>query len=422
MELSAYEKQMLEGGHGEAKRIAMSVLYEMGCLFGAERMIPVTCAHIDGCSYAAVWDGGLEFAEKLAAAGGKVAVPTTLNITSRDIRCWRDFRNPVGFAKKCARMEQAYIGMGCIPSWTCAPYQYCGVIPSFGEHVAWAESNAVNYVNSVIGARSERYGDLVDICCAIAGHVPELGLHITENRAGTLLFDFSKVDPAWWNDTSAYAAAGYFVGNAANNEVPVLDNIKASPNHEDLKALSAAAASSGPVGLFHVVGATPEAPTLTAALQGMQPKRITSVTMHDMETAFGQLTSASITDSAQVAVDLVVTGCPHLSYTEAVRLLGYMGDQPVCEGVAFWIQTNDTVYHMLQRTGVLEKLQALGVDFMRDGCLLNQPTGEAWGFKNIVTNSGKMAHYAPGNVGANVYFRCMEDLVRCAISGKVQIV
>ena len=150
MKLNTYEQEMLSGKHGEAKRVAMKILSRMGEIYGAEEMISVESAHIDGCSYSAVWDAGLDFAEKMEKLGGQVAVPTSLNITSRDIREWEKFQVPVGFAKKCERMENAYINMGCIPTWTCSPYQY-GNVPRFGTHIAWAESNAVIYANSILG-------------------------------------------------------------------------------------------------------------------------------------------------------------------------------------------------------------------------------------------------------------------------------
>lgn len=398
--------------------MAMAVLYKMGEIFGAEDMIPVSCAHIDGCSYAAVWDGGLEFAEKLAESGGRVAVPTTLNITSRDINDWKSFRIPAEFSEKCRRMEQAYYDMGCIPTWTCAPYQYSGVIPSFGSQVAWAESNAVNYVNSVIGARSERYGDLVDICCALAGRVPRLGLHITENRAATMVFDFHSVSPSLLREPAHFAAVGYYIGGMTGQAVPALDRMPVPVSQEDLKALSAAAASSGPVGLFHVVGTTPEAPTLQAATQGKNPRQVVPVTDADIEQAYAQLTNTNETGDV-VEIDLAVTGCPHLSYSQAVKVAELLAGRKVRQGVAFWIQTNDSVYNLLERTGHLSRLRESGVQIMRDGCLMNQPTGPQWGFRNIVTNSGKMAHYAPGNVGANVYFRELGQLVESAVTGRL---
>lgn len=418
MRLNSREKAMLHGEHGEAVQLAMSILQAIGEIGGAEEMVEVACAHIDGCSYYAVFDSGLEFAQKLVALGGRVAVPTTLNITSRDIRNGEYFKNPPDFLEKNRQMEEAYYRLGCIPTWTCAPYQYAGVIPSFGQHVAWAESNAVNYVNSVIGARSDRYGDLVDICCAIAGRVPLQGLHLTKNRAASIVFDFTAVDARLLEETSYFAAAGYLVGNETGMRVPVVTGMRHA-THEDLKAFSAAAAASGPVGLFHVEGVTPEAPTLAAATQGKSPETWVKVTDDILLGAYAQLSSAA-QRSGEVDVDLVVIGCPHVSYSEIVRLMELMEGRTVSPNVEFWLQTNDTVYHLLARTALLEKVLASGIRIMRDGCLLNQPMG-MWGFKIVVTNSGKMAHYAPGNLNADVYFRDMRQCAQSAVSGKLQL-
>ncbi|NPV70385.1 MAG: DUF521 domain-containing protein [Firmicutes bacterium] len=322
MNLNRLEQDMLEGKRGEAVRLAMSIITTMGELYGATRMIPVTQAHIDGCSYAAVWDAGLEFAEKLAALGARVAVPTTLNITARDIEDWRQFRIPEDHALACERMEAAYHAMGCIPTWTCAPYQYA-LAPGFGQQIAWAESNAINFANSVLGARTHRYGDLVDICCAIAGRVPEFGLHLKENRAGQVLIRFEGIEASVWNDNSIYAAAGYLAGEIAGERVPVLDGLPASTTHENLKALSAASASSGAVGLFHVVGVTPEAPSLDEAFQGRRPAETVVVDGASLRSATRSLTSIREGGSrtAGEAVDLVIVGCPHSSYMEVESVL-----------------------------------------------------------------------------------------------------
>ena len=172
MKLSPYEEELLAGKKGEAARMAMEIIVRLGELYGAEELIPISQAHIDGGLYTAVGEAGLDFAEKLHRLGGRVVVPTSMNATSRDIACWSEQRVKADFAEKNRRMEQAYLSMGVVPTWTCTPYQ-AGLVPRFGEQLAWAESNAIVFVNSVIGARTERYGDYTDICCAITGRVPK---------------------------------------------------------------------------------------------------------------------------------------------------------------------------------------------------------------------------------------------------------
>ncbi len=418
MYLTTYEQELLDGVHGEGSRMAMTILYRLGEIYHAKRMIPVTTAHIDGCSYSAVWDAGLEFAERLARLGAKVAVPTTLNITSRDIRAWKEFRLPPDFAEKCARVERAYETMGCVPTWTCAPYQY-GNTPSFGEQVAFAESNVVNYANSVLGARTQRYGDLVDICCAIIGRVPELGLHIKENRRAEVLYDVSLVKPARFKDPEGFAVLGYLVGGDVGDQVPVVDGAPGGITHEHLKAFSAASAASGSVGLFHVTGYTPEAPTLEEATQGQPVKRRVEVTEEMLDRAAASLSQGlRREENAGRRVDLVLLGCPHLSYGETLRMLELFAGRKPAEGVAVWIQTADAVESLLDRTGLTEKIRGMGIRMMRDSCILNQPSA-VWGFRIMVTNSGKMAHYAPGHVGAEVFFQSMDECVEIAVRGEL---
>jgi predicted aconitase len=179
MRLTDEEKSILDGKQGEAARIALSVLVDLGKVFGAEELMKVSQVHIDTTVY--MVDAGLEFAERLADLGGKVAVPTSLNSSAIDLRRWKEYRVPPEIISKHQRLAEAYLKMRGIPTWTCAPYQN-GIIPRFGEQIAWGESNAIAFANSIIGARTNRYADLMDICAAIIGKVPKFGLHLTENR------------------------------------------------------------------------------------------------------------------------------------------------------------------------------------------------------------------------------------------------
>lgn len=174
MELTQIEQEMLDAKHGKGLQLAMEVLVKMGTLYGAKRFIPVKNAHIDASAYTTIWDAGIDFVEHLVSNGARTAVPTTINALTRDIRDWKRFAITDRYAMKSARLEKAYMQLGVIPTWTCAPYQSINA-PRFGECVAWSESNAVGYVNSVLGARTERLPDLVDVCCAVAGRVPEYG-------------------------------------------------------------------------------------------------------------------------------------------------------------------------------------------------------------------------------------------------------
>lgn len=412
MQLTKKEEAALSGEIGEGVRMAFSILYELGKLYGAKRFIPISQAHIDGCAYTTVWDAGTEFVEKLCENGARVSVPATLNITARDIPSWRKFKIPEELSEKSRRLENAYLRLGCIPTWSCAPYLF-GNVPHFGQDVAWAESNAVNYVNSVIGARTNRYGDLVDICCAIAGLVPEFGLHMPENRAGQLLFKLNGFDENLFHDSSTYAVLGYLIGRISGDKIPVIEGLPKFATHDDLKALSAAAAASGAVAMFHAVGVTPEAPTLKAAFMGKFPEDIIDITPDILKEERRILTCAD-DDKA----GLVVLGCPHASYMELEQVHKMLSGRHVKKGVEFWIQTSNSVRTLASRNGLLQALESLGVSILQDSCINNFDI-KAWGFATIITNSAKMAHYAPGNTGVKVIFQNTTECVEAAVNGEV---
>ncbi len=408
LKLSSVDKDFLEGKKGESARIAMEVLIDLAEAYGASKLIDIKQAHIDGCTFAATGQAGLEFAEKLAEGGGKVRVPTTLNITARDIQRWEYFKVPESFSAKSAAMEKAYIQLGCIPIWTCAPYQQ-GNIPRFGEHIAWAESNAINFANSVLGARTARYGDFADICAALTGRTPYIEYHLTENRRGQYLFRFHGLGNKN-HSTAFYAAIGYLIGKMTGNMVPVLEGIPVDITFDQLKALSAASASSGAVGLFHVIGVTPEAQTAEMAFQGKEPLTVADVSYNDVVKTAKGLTGN------RTNVDLVAVGCPHFSYQEVVMTLKLLKSRKIAKGIQFWINTNQGTEFLLKKTGIWDEIQKSGARLTTDTCILNWPL-DNWDFKTMMTNSGKFAHYAPAQTGLDVIFGSLKTCVETAITG-----
>ncbi|MBI2468824.1 MAG: aconitase X catalytic domain-containing protein, partial [Candidatus Rokubacteria bacterium] len=312
MELTRDEQAWLDGRAGEATRLALALVVRVGELFGADRLLPVTQAHIDACLYTN--DAGLEFAERLAALGARVRVPTTLNVTARDIRRWQAFRVPPDWAEKSRRLEAAYQALGCLPTWTCAPYEQ-GLVPRFGQQVAWGESNAVAYVNTVIGARTNRYADFLDAACAITGRAPAFGLHLDRPRRGRLLVRLDDIPGALRGHPSFYPVLGYLVGAIAGERVPVLEGVPPTVRSADLKAFCAAGATSGALALAHVVGVTPEAPTREAAFQGESPEETVAVTLGELRRVRARLSPAPVE-----GVDFVKLGCPHLSLAEAAEV------------------------------------------------------------------------------------------------------
>src|SRR3954468_13118173 len=266
---------MANGDGGPAQALAVSILVRMADVYGATELMDISQAHIDTTIY--LGDATLEFAERLASLGAKVAVPTSLNVSGVDECGWKDWAVKPEWAAKAARQMLAYERMGAVPTGACAPYQ-THMRPVFGQQIAWGESNAISFANSVIGARTERYPDLLDICCAITGRVPAVGLHLDENRAGQLLLRLTDVPAALQEDDQFFAVLGHLVGKLAEDRIPVIDGVHVRPLEDHLKAFSAAVASSGRVALFHIVGVTPEAPSVDAAFQGRQPGQIVDIT------------------------------------------------------------------------------------------------------------------------------------------------
>jgi len=409
--LSDRDSEMLDGKHGGGARLAMSIIVRMAEVYGASELMDVTQAHIDACGLLS--EAGLQFSETLAARGAKVSIPTTLNMGPLDLQNWKQFGVPEDFAARAIRQAKAYTEMGCIPTWTCAPYQGY-LTPRFGQQIAWGESNAIVYANSVLGARTNRYGDYIDICAAITGRVPKCGLHLKPNRKGQILLRLVGFEPNELRDDDFYPAFGHLLGSLAGDKIPVIEGLPALATTDQLKALGAAAASSGAVALFHAVGVTPEAGTLSQALQGDEPERIIDIQPSDVEAAAADLSTAE--EGAKL--DLVVLGCPHFSFAEFRQLAELIRAENATAQVEFIVITSTQAHSLLLRSDLLDVLMAFGVGITLDTCPFHTPmiSPET---KVIMTNSGKCAYYAPGELGVQVAFGSTADCVRSAVEGRV---
>jgi predicted aconitase len=409
LELSDDDRAMLAGDRGGAARIAMGVIVEMAGVAEATRLIDVTSAHIDGGLYHG--RAGLDWAEKLVSAGARVVVPTTLNVSSLDLIHPNLFRGEPAVAAAARRLMDCYIAMGCSPSWTCAPYLFPDR-PSFGEQIAWAESNAIVFVNSVLGARTERYGDFIDICAAITGRVPDAGLHRDEHRRGQVLFTLDGVPRRLMELDVFWPVLGHLVGGVAGTRVPVIDGLHRA-SEDQLKAFGAAAASSGAVAMFHAVGITPEAPTLRDAFGGRSPEETMAVTADALIRARDSLTTFGGRDITGVSL-----GTPHFSIAEFAALIPLIEDVRIHPSIEFYVSTNRFVLEELERRGWAETCAAAGIQIVVDTCtyitpILKRERGV------VMTNSAKWAYYAPGNVGVEVVFGSTAECVRSAAAGRV---
>lgn len=401
---------MLAGDAGPATQLAMRIVCRMAPLYGAGSLLPVTCAHIDGVILAG--QAGLDFAERLADLGGHVSVPTTLNVMSMDRERWRELGQEPAYADRARRMGQAYLRMGAAPTFTCAPYQTAAA-PVFGEQIAWSESNAVAFANSVIGARTNRYGDFLDICCAITGRVPASGLHLDEPRRATVVIELDPLPATLVQRDDFYPILGYLIGPRLGDLVGIVTGLDAQPSDDQLKALLAAAASSGSVALLHLEGITPEAPTLSAALGGRNPARRVRISLESLKQA-----RAALTTAAGRFVDVVAFGSPHCSLAEARQLASLMAGRRAAPRVEVFVTTSRAVRDLLARSGELAILEAFGARVTADTCIVVAPLirPEA---RVLMTNSAKYAHYGPGLLGVDSVFGTTEECVDSAVAGTI---
>jgi hypothetical protein len=344
--------------------------------------------------------------------GARVAVPTTLNVGGVDECGWKEWAVSPEWAAKAARQMLAYERMGAVPTWTCAPYQ-TRMRPSFGQQIAWGESNAIAFANSVIGARTERYPDLLDICCAITGRAPAAGLHLTPNRAGQLLLRLVGIPEALQRDDQFFAVLGHLVGKHAEDRIPVVDGVLIDPPEDHLKAFAAAVASSGRVGLFHIVGITPEAPSLDAAFQGPAPEAAIEITMADLRSARDELTTADGDD-----LDMVILGSPHFSIAEFKELAPLVTAQRRHPRVRFLVTSSRLMRELAHEAGVLAPILKFGAEITLDTCILTSPMLPPE-IKTLMTNSAKYAYYAPSLLNTRVTFGSLADCVRSAVEGRV---
>ncbi|MGN8023319.1 aconitase X [Phyllobacterium sp. 22229] len=408
LELTAEQRAIANGARGEGAAMALRIVAATARLMGAPSLIPIASAHIDGALYHG--DSGTLFAEKLVEGGARVAVRATLNVGSLDLTgCSKNRLEPHerGMAR---RMMDAYRTLGCEPTWTCAPYQ-AGHRPAYGSDVAWGESNAVVFCNSVFGARTNRYGDFLDIACAIAGCAPYYGFHRPENRRAKIVFDVSALDAEFLASETAWPILGSLYGREMGDAVGVVAGIKRHPGEDALKAFGAAAASAGAVGLFHVAGVTPEAPDLAAALQHQAPETVIKVTSDMITDSRRRLSTAAGAES----IHAVAIGSPHLSSAEFDRLERLIAGRRL--HVPLYACTGRHALAALESSGKRLILEQSGVIIVADTCVVVTPILPDIDNAVLMTNSGKFAHYAPGNTGYGVIYGSMAECVESAVTG-----
>ncbi len=406
LQLTQQDRDRLDGAEGPAVALALRIVAGTARMLGAETLLDIASAHIDGCLYHG--PAGTLFAEELVAQGGRACVPATLNVGALDLVHAGRVRLDAESAALARRQMAAYETLGCRPSWTCAPYQ-AGHRPMLGQDVAWGESNAVAFCNSVLGARTERYGDFLDICAAISGRAPRTGLHRPENRVATILIDATALNPALLAEDAFYPVLGAWLGRRVGSAIAAIDGLPCGLAEDRLKALGAAAASTGAVGLFHVIGVTPEAPDRMTAFGGTPPAETIRLDGAMLETARRTLSTTS-----GGRIDAVAIGSPHLSLAECRRLLELLDGRRAA--LPFYACTGRHVVDALgeDRAALLRA----GVTLVADTCIVVTPILPPPGGV-LLTNSGKFAHYAPTLTGWDVQFGSLGDCVESAVAGRL---
>lgn len=408
MKLTEKEQKMLDGDFGDGTKLAMEILVEVGSVFDATRLIPVESCHIVLSTYKSIFDAGIEALEKFANLGAKASVPTTMDPGGMDLEKWREFKVPIEYAEKTERIIKASKDLNFWPVWTCTPY-LCGLLPRMGDHLAWTESSAVIFANSILGARTNRETAVIDIAASVAGRTPYYGLHLDENRKGDLLIEVKLDDKAMTTET--YNILGYFMGKEAGTSIPVLTGLPPESNFEKYKNMGAAAAASGGVALFHLVGITPEAKTIDDAFGGKQPKKKLIFDHEQLKKIKYEMSTVQ-----EGKINAVMVGCPHYTIAEIETVAKLLEGKRLHEETQFWIYTYKNIELLADRLGYKKIIEDAGAIITTDTCMIVSPT-ELWGFDTIMTDSGKCSYYAPTQVNAKVVFGSIEECVDCAIKG-----
>ena len=392
-------------------QFAMETIVAAAKIDQVDKLVDISFAHIDACFYNG--RAHLDFVNYMLDHGATLAVPAWTNnglVSLNDL----SVRDPLASREmdEARQLMQAYVKLGCNPVWTCAPYQLPGR-PELGAHIVGSESNAVSFYNSVIGARSNKYGDYLDVCAAIVGRVPLSKLHRDEARAAQILFDVSNIAPSIRNNDLCYHLLGHVIGRNSGNLVPAIAGLSEDCSEDDLKAISAAASSSGSVPLFHAIGITPEAATLEIASQGSRIQQTIELKAADLQQARAELGQNSAQELAGIAL-----GTPHFSYTEFERLVELLDGRSIHTSLVFYLTTSRHVFQQAQQQGWTDALQQAGIKIITDTCTYFSPAVNGLRGK-IMTNSAKWAYYAPGMLPVEVVIGSLGECVESAVSGEV---
>lgn len=398
MRLNDEEKRMLSGQEGEAKKLAMEILTQVGDSMDADSFVEIASVQAMA-HFGSLHIAGRDWLEKLACLGGKCCVPTTQDPASIPFSHWKEMGYDEEYAKNQYRLAEAIMKLGEMPKWSCTPY-YQGSVPRLGQNIAWAESSAVSFANSVLGARTNRTPAGIAICAALTGRMPRYGLYLPENRRAQIKItvEAGELTPLDYN------TIGIITGKLAGAKIPAIYGLPQSATNDDLKYLGASAASSGSVALYHADGITPEA-ILTDVFAGKAPEEEMVITRKDIDDAAEKMTSTGAGEP-----QLAVVGCPHYSSEEVIRLARMIEGKKVADGKAFWVFTTAEIESLMERMGMKAVLEEAGVRIMAQTCLVISPL--VGGYENLITDSGKFASYLPSEHSIKIRYASAEECVK----------
>lgn len=396
MQLTKEEKAMLDGKEGYAVRKSMEILVALGDIYGAKNLIKVGSVQVAGVSYHNLGDAGLEFLKELAS-DGKVRVLTTLNPAGMDLENWRQLGISPEFAEKQNLVIEAFKKMGILISCTCTPY-LIGNLPLYGEHIAWSESSAVTFANSVLGARTNREGGPSALAAAFVGKTPNYGLHLDENRIPDVHVQVNTE----LTKLSDWGALGYAVGKKAENKIPYITGIKEA-ELDELKSFCASVVTYGAKPLFYIKSITPG-----ADLQA-QPKETVVIDQSDIKNAYDNIND-DVSD-----IDLVCVGCPHCSIKEISEIATLLEGKQVASGTEFWVATSRTAKQLSDKRGYTQIIEAAGAKFACDTCMAVAPLKGR--FKSLATTSAKGCFYSRQN-NMKTKMGSIQECIQAAVTGK----
>ncbi len=390
MKLTKEEQEMLEGKHGNAIRKSMEILVALGEIYGAERLIDVTSVQVAGVSYANLGDAGLDYLAELAK-DGKARVLTTLNPAGMDLENWKELGISEEFAKKQKDVIDAFAKMGIITTCTCTPY-FIGNLPHFGEHVAWSESSAVCFGNSVLGIKTNREGGPSALASALTGKTPEFGMHLDENREAQVLVDVEGD----LKEVPDFGALGKVLGTRIKNRIPLIKGIEKA-SVEQLKSLCASIATYGGTAMFHMEGITPGKTSV--------PKEKVSVSAEEITKAREEMVDKGF------EIDFVSIGCPHCSLKEVAKVAGLLKGKKVKRET--WITVARPIKKTADIMGYTKAIEDSGAKFACDTCMVVAPLKGR--FKGLATDSAKACYYGRGKNDFKVKVCPMEECIEEAV-------